>query len=281
MKYRLLIFVVLMCILPVYPQTFVYQGSIGNFRNASAFYITSAGFLYVTDKGSDEVYKLDTLGNKLKDAGGYGWTESTFDQPSDVFATPLNVYVCDKNNHRIERFDKNLNFISQLYTRGDQNADERFGFPLSCVTSNQGDMYILDSENKRIIKFNSFGDFVQNFGGFDAGIYSLNNPQKLAVSPDNNIYVLDDIRLVIFDQYGNGIKIINLDEKFIGINIVGYYLTLNSASEIFIANLNKQDVELTKAQLIASPKESFVSSLIFNGKLYALTKNEICLFSKN
>ena len=78
-----------------------------------------------------------------------------------------------------------------------------------------------------------------------------------------------------------GIKIINLDEKFIGINIVGYYLTLNSASEIFIANLNKQDVELTKAQLIASPKESFVSSLIFNGKLYALTKNEICLFSKN
>lgn len=281
MKYSLFIFAILTCIPPVHPQPFVYQGSIGSFRDASAFCITSAGFLYVTDKGSDEVYKLDTLGNKLKDAGGYGWTESTFDQPSDVFATPLNVYVCDKNNHRIERFDKNLNFISQLYTREDQNTDERFGFPLGCVTSNQGDMYILDSENKRIIKFNSFGDFVQNFGGFDAGIYSLNNPQKLAVSPDNNIYVLDNKRLVIFDQYGNGIKIINLDEKFIGINIVGYYLTLNSASEIFIANLNKQDVELTKAQLVASPKDSFVSSIIFNGKLYALTKNEICIFSKN
>ena len=281
MKTRLSVFISLLLVLPLYPQTFVYQGSIGKFRNASAFYITSAGFLYITDKNSDEVYKLDTLGNKLKDTGGYGWTEATFDQPSDVFATPLNVYVCDKNNHRIERFDKNLNFISQLYTRESQNPDERFGFPLSCVTSNQGDMYILDSENKRVIKFNSFGNFVQNFGGFDAGIYSLNNPKKLAVSPDNNIYVLDDKKLVIFDQYGNGIKIIPLDEDFIGINIIGNNLTLNSASDIYTANLNKQDVELIKAKLIANPKDSFVSSLIFGQKLYVLTKNEIWIFTKN
>ena len=107
MKTRLSIFISLLFILPVHSQTFVYQGSIGSFKNASAFYITSAGYLYVTDKNSDEVYKLDTLGNKLKDTGGYGWTEATFDQPSDVFATPLNVYVSDKNNHRIQRFDKN------------------------------------------------------------------------------------------------------------------------------------------------------------------------------
>ena len=281
MKIRHLVFTFVSYVLSVYAQTYIYQGSIGNFRNASAFSITSASILYVTDQGSDEVYKLDTLGNKLKDTGGYGWTESTFDHPSDVFATPLNVYVCDKNNHRIERFDKNLNFISQLYTRESQNPDERFGFPLSCVTSNQGDMYILDSENKRVIKFNSFGNFVQNFGGFDAGIYSLNNPKKLAVSPDNNIYVLDDKKLVIFDQYGNGIKIIPLDEDFIGINIIGNNLTLNSASDIYTANLNKQDVELIKAKLIANPKDSFVSSLIFGQKLYVLTRNEIWIFTKN
>jgi DNA-binding beta-propeller fold protein YncE len=281
MKTRLSIFISLLFILPVHSQTFVYQGSIGSFKNASAFYITSAGYLYVTDKNSDEVYKLDTLGNKLKDTGGYGWTEATFDQPSDVFATPLNVYVSDKNNHRIQRFDKNLNYISQLYTREDQKTDERFGFPLSCVTSNQGDMYILDSENKRVIKFNTFGKFVQNFGGFDAGAFSLTDPKKLAVSPDNNIYILDAKRLVIFDQYGNGIKIINLDENFTGINMVGYNLTLNTESDVYIANLYKQDVELSKAKLIANPKDSFVSSLVFGQKLYVLTKNEICIFTKN
>jgi hypothetical protein len=281
MKIKLTVSVTLLLALMAHSQSYVFQGQIGSFRDASAFYITSAGFFYVTDKNSDEVFMLDTLGNKLKDTGGYGWTESTFDQPVDVFATPLNVYVSDKNNHRIQRFDKNLNFISQLYTRDNPNTDERFGFPLSCVTSNQGDMYILDSENKRIIKFDNFGQFVQNFGGFDAGAYALSNPKKLAVSPENNIYVLDDKKLIIFDQYGNGLKIINLDENFTDINIIGNNLTLNSDSVIYTANFRNPDIELSKATLIAVPKDAVVSSLIFWNKLYVLTKNEIWIFTKN
>ena len=134
-------------------QTFIYQYSIGKFKNASAFTITAAGILYVADASSDEIYKLDTLGNNLKDVGGYGWDEGAFDHPVDVFANPLSVYVTDKNNHRIQRFDKDLNFISLLYTRENDNPAERFGYPLSAVTSNQGDLFILDSENKRILKF--------------------------------------------------------------------------------------------------------------------------------
>ncbi len=280
MKLKLSILFTILIIFTARPQNYIFQGSIGSFRNASAFCITSSGIFYVTDKNSDEVFKLDTLGNKLKDAGGYGWTESTFDQPSDVFATPLNVYVSDRNNHRIQRFDKNLNFISQLYTRDSQDPAEQFGFPLSCVTSNQGDMYILDSENKRIIKFNTFGQFVQNFGGFDAGSFSLSDPKKLAVSPDNNIYVLDDKKLIVFDQYGNGIKIINLNENFTSVNIVSYSMSLNSDQDVYITNFTNPDLELKKADLIGNQKDVFVSSLIFGSKLYVLTKSEIWIFTK-
>jgi hypothetical protein len=280
-KPKLIAIAVLISALTAYSQNYVFQGQIGSFKNASAFSITTSGFFYVTDKTSDEVFKLDTLGNKLKDTGGYGWTESTFDQPVDVFATPLNVYVSDKNNNRIQRFDKNLNFISQLYTRDNPNTDERFGFPLSCVTSNQGDMYILDSENKRIIKFNSFGQFAQDFGGFDAGAYALSDPKKLAVSPNNDIYVLDDKKLIIFDQYGNGLRIISLNENFIDVNIIGNNLTLTSDSLIYNANFNSPNIELTKMALLASPGKAFVSSLIFLKKLYVLTKNEIWIFTEN
>lgn len=280
-KPKLTAIAILIFTLTAYSQNYVFQGQIGSFRNASSFCITSAGFFYVTDKTSDEVFKLDTLGNKLKDTGGYGWTESTFDQPVDVFATPLNVYVSDKNNHRIQRFDKNLNFISQLYTRDNPNNDERFGFPLCCVTSNQGDMYILDSENKRIIKFNTFGQFVQDFGGFDAGAYALSDPKKMAVSPNNDIYVLDDKKLIIFDQYGNGLRMISLSENFNDINITGNNLTLTSDSLIYTANFNNPDIELSKLALVASPGDGFVSSLIFMKKLYVLTNNEIWIFTEN
>ena len=280
MSFKSAVIISLFIVLDVFPQQYVYEGSIGNFRNASGFSLSASGFFYVTDVSSDEVIELDTLGNKLRDAGGYGWTESTFDYPSDVFATPLNVYVCDKNNHRIERFDKNLNYISQLFTRNNDNSAQRFGYPLSCATSNQGDLYILDSENKRVIKFNLFGQFVQNFGGFDAGAFSLNNPKKLAVSSANNIYVLDDQRLVIFDQYGNGVGILPLDENFINFNIFGDNFSINSLQNIYYAQIIGPDIALQKILLIGSPKSVFVSSLIAGEKLYVLVRNEILIFKK-
>ena len=58
-------------------------------------------------------------------------------------------------------------------------------YPVSCATSNQGDLYFIDSENKRIMKFDIFGNFILNFGGFDAGKYQLSNPKQLAISSWN------------------------------------------------------------------------------------------------
>lgn len=263
-----------------YSQNFVFQRSIGDFGNATSFYITSAGNFYVTDNNSDEVIKIDTLGNLLKDTGGYGWTESTFDNPVDVFATPLNVYVSDKNNHRIQRFDKDLNFISELNKRNSSNSAERFGYPLCSTTSNQGDLYILDSENKRVIKFNLFGQFIQNFGGFDAGAFALQDPKKLAVSPSNMIYVLDEDRIVIFDQYGNGINIFYLPGFIDNLQIVGNIIMLNNKQDIYASSLKDPQLQLEKLMIISGLNDVIVSSLAFGKNLYVLTKNKILIYNE-
>ena len=163
---------------------------------------------------------FDTIGNNLKSFGGYGWDENSFDDPSDVFADPLTIYVADKNNHAIKRFDKNLNYLSSLNTRESDNSEEQFGYPLSCATSNQGDLYFIDSENKRVMKFDIYGNFITNLGGFDAGKYLLSNPSQLAIASSNNIYVIDKLNIVVFDQYGNGISIINVDKKLKSIRIL-------------------------------------------------------------
>ncbi len=260
-------------------QNFTFSNSIGKFKSATSFYITSAGFIYVTDSGTDEVYKLDTLGNLLKYAGGYGWGEGLFDNPSDVYANPLSVYVCDKNNHRVERFDKDLNFIWQLYTRNSDTTAERFGYPLGCAVSRQGDLYILDSENKRIIKFDLFGNFSMNFGGFDAGEYSLIDPKKLAVSGNNYIFVGDGSRIIVFDQYGNGVSIVKMREKISGLRIIFNNLTVNSDSTIYRANLDLPDFSLSRLKLpVSSISYPVIESFLFNKKLYVLTKKNIEVF---
>jgi hypothetical protein len=261
-------------------QDFVLDYSFGNFKSASAFSVVSPGLIYVADDGNDALIKLDTLGNVIKEIGGYGWTESAFDTPSDVFANFLNVFICDKRNHRIQAFDKDLNFISELYTRESDNSEERFGYPLSCALSSMGDLYILDSENIRVLKFDLFGKFIQNFGGFDWGIYSLRTPKKLAVSFDNSILVLDDSLLVIYDQFGNGKDKIGLGKTFHNLNTDFTSIILNTDNEIYLSSAIPGKNILSKVSLIGlAGEKKILSCSILNKKLYVLTKDEILVFN--
>ena len=277
-KFSLLLFI---SSINLFSQQFSYDYSIGKFKDASSLSISPSGFIYITDSGSDEVYKIDTLGKSLKNIGGYGWDEELFDNPVDVYATDLSVYVCDKNNHRIQRFDKDLNFISSLSTRDSNNPDEQFGYPLSCAASNQGDLYILDSENNRIIKFDLFGKFIQNFGGYDAGEYILSDPEKLAITSSNNIFVLDKEEIIVFDQYGNGMLKIGTEDRLNDINVMFNFLTLTADSSIYLTNLKTSKQLLNKVGFINKEDNSiFISSIYFNAKLYVLAKNEIQVFKQ-
>jgi DNA-binding beta-propeller fold protein YncE len=280
MKSKLILIILCLGTL-TFPQKYQYQNSFGKFINASSFYINSAGFIYVTDTNTDEVYALDTLGNLKLKIGGFGYRESAFDDPVDVFADALKLYISDKNNNRIQRLDKNMNFNFQIYTRESDNEAERFGYPLSAVMSNQGDVFILDSENSRIVQFDIFGNFIRNFGGYDYGNFALQNPKQLAVSMTNNIFVIDRNEILIFDQYGNSITKISSPEDFISIRIIFDWMTLSTDKKIYIANLRIPEISLKEVLLEDLPLDTkIVSSLIFNDKLYLLTKKEILVFNR-
>ena len=262
-------------------QTYIYQGSIGAFNNASSVHINSAGFLFITDSGNDEIYKMDTLGKVIKSTGGHGWAEATFDNPVHIFATPLSIYVTDKNNHRIQRFDKDLNPISSLSTRDNDDANSRFGYPLSCVISAQGDLLILDSENRRILKFDLFGNFIQNFGGHDYGNYALNNPIAMAEDQNNYLYVIDGKTILIYDQFGNGIGDIRGLEDFSSINIIFNNMTINSKDKIYYYDLSQKTGQLENTKIdLTEIKGEIKGTLIFNNKLYVLTSKEIQIFQR-
>ena len=262
-------------------QKFELDTSYGKFLNATSFYINPAGFIYVTDSFTDEVYALDTLGNLILKVGGFGWRETAFDDPVDVYADALKLYIADKNNNRIQRLDKNMNFNFQIYTRYSDNEAERFGYPLSAVMSNQGDVYILDSENSRIVQFDIFGNFIRNFGGYDYGNFALENPKQLAVSNKNDIYVIDGSEILIFDQYGNSLTKVSGTDDYISIRIIFDWMTLTTKDDVYVVNLRSPELILKEVLIENSSFEnSIVSSLIYNNKLYVLTKNQILVFKR-
>lgn len=256
-----------------------FHSSIGKFNNASSFDISAHGIIYVSDAGNDQIVSLDTLGKIIKTAGGFGWSDGSFDEPADVFANPLSIYVADKNNHRIQRFDRDLNFISAFSTRQRENNEAKFGYPSGFALSNQGDWYILDSENNRIVKFDLFGNFIQNFGGYDAGNYQLNRPNSLAISPENNVYVSDESGIVIFDSFGNGIGRIETPEQIISVRIIFDELVINTKNIVYHSNLREGNNKFSEIDLSHFNMSEIVSALEYFGRLYVLTSKEILIFT--
>ncbi len=176
------------------------------FQEAVAFTVDPSGNIFVLDKGTSEVFKFSSEGKLIHKIGGQGWSNDSFDQPSDIFTSNgLDIYVADYGSHRVQRFDRNLNYISTLSLRDEENQTKRFGYPTSVAVDRFGALYIVDGENIRVIKLK--GDEVERtFGGIDAGRGRLNNPKKIRVSADDRCYVLDGNTILVFDTFGNYVQ---------------------------------------------------------------------------
>ncbi len=176
----------------------------GKFSNASKCSLDPMENIFVIDAATSELLKYSPERKFLSKTGGFGWSQQTFDHPHDMIApNGLDVYVADYGNHRIQRFDRNLNFISSLSLRDNDDARQRFGYPMSIAMDRFGSLYIVDGENTRILKMNSDNKFERTFGGIEAGKGRLHYPSRIRVSASDRVYVQDEQSLVVFDIFGN------------------------------------------------------------------------------
>jgi hypothetical protein len=140
--------------------------------------------------------------------GGYGWSSTTFDQPTGLATDGLNLYVADRGNHRLMRFDRSLNFISSFVTRDTSLFAARFGFPLGVALSRLGDLFVLDGENLRVVKFAASMQYERSFGDIDDQRSKLRQPIKILLSPADHVFVLESDRLLEFDYFGHALRTI-------------------------------------------------------------------------
>lgn len=261
-------------------QSFNFIKEFGNFKESSALSVTQGYNIYVSDTDKNEIYKFDNSGRQISSIGGYGWDIEAFDEPLDIFATPLNIYVTDKNNNRIQIFDRELNFLSLFKTHENEAQEFSFSYPTCAAISTNGDLLILDSDNSRILKYDLNGNYLQQIGNYDAGSYKLNDPVKFSISRDGRIFVLDGNEIFIFDQFGTGISKIRISEDVNNISIYDFNLTLTSDKKIFtidLRNVANGFVEFNPAEI--TENEIITDSAFFNDKLFILTSKRILEYS--
>jgi DNA-binding beta-propeller fold protein YncE len=257
--------------------------SFGNFSGPRGIAVAPSGQVYVVDTGNNMVKVYSPSGDSLNEIGGSGWGQLEFDQPYDIaVGAGLNFYVADYGNHRIQRFDKDLNYISTLYTRDSDDPSQRFGYPTSVAVSRLGDLFLLDSENQRVVKVNTFSTIERTFGGIGAGKGRLENPRKVRLTSQDLVCVLDGQRILVFDYFGNYIRTIGegvlKDPRGMTMEndtlyvVDGQDVELLSPEGKFLGNLTPGD---TGEQ--GSP-EGFEDIAVRGARLYLLSDSDVKVF---
>ncbi|MGD9535418.1 MAG: 6-bladed beta-propeller [Candidatus Nitrosocosmicus sp.] len=123
-----------------------------------------------------------------------------------------NLYVADYVGNRVIKYlsTDNGSYVSSEVTLGSPGIDEgQFLGPRNLITDSSNDIFVVDSVNNRIQKFDNNGTFITQWGsaGIKDGQFSL--PIAIDVDSNNNLYVIDDgtDRIQKFDNNGNFLSV--------------------------------------------------------------------------
>ena len=99
------------------------------------------------------------------------------------------IAVTDFNNHRVQIFNKNGNYLRSFGKEGEKAGE--FKYPRGIAFHNNGKIFVADSGNHRIQIFNGEGQSVGSFSGKEIRDSELNSPRGLWIDSDGNIIVAD------------------------------------------------------------------------------------------
>jgi DNA-binding beta-propeller fold protein YncE len=163
------------------------------------------GYVYVVDSANFRVQKFDMAGEFVMSWGSFGNGDGQFYFPRGVAVDQSDgsVYVVDMGNHRVQKFDTSTNVLPQLLTKwggssepghaSSQLAQEagQLRSPWGVTVDGAGDVYVTDTGNHRVEKFDKEGNFITQWGGYGNGDGQFNFPYGIAVDAKGSVFVVD------------------------------------------------------------------------------------------
>jgi sugar lactone lactonase YvrE len=146
-----------------------------------------------TAYGEDKTFKTVAVTPTYQSAfGTSGSGNGQLKYPADTALDASgNVWVVDRGNNRIEKFNSKGEYVSQFGSEG--TGDGQFKSPAGIAIDSSGNIWVADRLNYRVQKFNSAGTFLLKFGsrGSGNGQFSIEGPKSLAFDASGNAWVSD------------------------------------------------------------------------------------------
>jgi uncharacterized protein (TIGR03663 family) len=257
---------------PVHKMTDVTAGGFerGQFKLPRGIATAPDGSFYVVDTANMRIQKFDATGTYKAIIGGViGRSDGEFnprepnalgDGPSGIAVDGAgNIYVADTWNHRIQKFDATGKVVTtwggELLSLSDANTTDDtsskgklFYGPRGVAVGPDGNVYVTDTGNKRVMIFDPNGKFVRQISsGLTAakigqnypfnGNGEMNEPVGIAVDKSGNVFVADrdNRRIQKFDKDGKFVAQWPVPDK--GYDTIGAnaepFLALDAAGNLY------------------------------------------------
>lgn len=158
----------------------------GALDDPSGIWVTDDDVKYVADMGRKQIVVFGADNEFLRSYGG----PDLFDKPVDVAVYENTVYVSDMDKNKIFALDKTSGKLK--WTIGEMGPDKgQLAKPTHVVVDQQGSIYVTDSFNFRVQKFDPEGKFLISYGYLGDAFGAFARPKGLDIDRDGHLYVVD------------------------------------------------------------------------------------------
>jgi hypothetical protein len=265
-------------------QALTVDYTIGSFTSAVSLSVNAAGELFVLDAGANACIRLSHDGSELSRVQGTGWGATEFDAPADVCASfPLAIFVADGKNKRVQQFDRELHYvqtIDNVRTTDGQSLEGSFR-PIASAQSMQGELFVLDADGTRVVKFTSRFRAEREFGTYASGEGRLKGPTDLCLTDDGRVAVADGTVIVYFDQFGNYLstQAMPAGEAIHTLSSGGGDLIAVNPSSIVIVNTGngvpQESMRIAAGMILGEAVDSLRDAVRTDASWYVLTPKKI------
>jgi DNA-binding beta-propeller fold protein YncE len=220
----------------------------GQFERPKGIAVDSSGNVYVADTNNHRIQKFYSDGTFHIKWGGKGSGDGQFSSPGGIAVDSSgNVYVADTNKHRIQKFDADGNYLTKWGGIGgiDGSGDGQFFYPEGIAVDSSGNVYVADTYNYRIQKFDSNGIYLTKWGGKGSGDGQFNAPKGIAVASSGNVYVADtdNHKIQKFDSNGTYLTKWGDNGSINGQFFSPGGIAVDSSGNVYVADTNNYRIQ--------------------------------------
>ncbi len=160
--------------------------------------VADDGTIFIADTWNHRIMKFNSAGEELATWGAGGQTTAEDNDPMKLFgprdialSPDGNVLITDTGNNRVIEYTANGEFVRQYGKKGSSGAPDELSEPVGILVADNGDVYIGDFWNKRILILDNQLVFKSEIAVEEWGSQQVTERAYMVLLDDGRLLVTD------------------------------------------------------------------------------------------